>query len=64
MVLRKKKIKAMISDFLKCFDEIRLTKTWSSPKSSCGLGGFDYLDFHSNARARRAAGGQDIFIGK
>ena len=57
----------MIGKFLKCFDVIMLTETWSSAKSSYGLDGFDYFDFHRNythARARRVAGGQGIFICK
>ena len=57
----------MIGNFLKCFDVIMLTETWSSAKSSYGLDGFDYFDFHRNyrhVRARKAAGGQGIFIRK
>ena len=46
---------------------IMLTETWSSGKNSYVFDGFDHLYFHRNynhARAKRAAGGQDIFIRK
>ena len=55
----------IVGCFLKRFDIILLTETWSTAGQSYGLDGFQYYDFHrgyKHSRARRGAGGQGVFI--
>ena len=56
---------SIIGGFLKTFDTVLLTETWSIAGQSYGLTGFQYHDFcreYKHSRARRGAGGQGVFI--
>ena len=54
----------IVGGFLKKFDIILLTETWSTAEKSYGLDGFQYYNFYrgyKHSRARRGAGGQGVF---
>ena len=57
----------LLGPFLKTFDIICLTETWSEPNQSFNIENYEYFSFarqYKHSRAWRPAGGQGIFVHK